>query len=423
MSVPGTSAPTVPTQGTSPAAPAGGATAGGWPLGFLYVMTVPYVAGISSIGDFRIAGFRYSGFIWAGMLACGGVLMLARKGRIHFPMLTWAPWFGFVVLSLAWVESYALVNFQDAFQIATPLVVGIVASMSIRTERELALLRRAFLHCVVIAWVGYAASVSGVFGDLAIAMRPMALTACFAGCVFAAASLKRPWWGLIGWAACAGIAFFTGSRTATVALLAIWAAHPLYRQLLAKMGAVAIVAVVGILVFYSPAFQERSFGPEGGALSDISTDQFDSAGRFETWPLIWEEASDHLVLGKGVGQARKFVERIWPGTDKAHNDYLRILFEQGLVGLFLFLAVAGGQLLLLRRLMRKARGEARQAFAAAYLGLVVLLLVAITDNPITYGVWYMHPLFAVLGGAYGVASTQSASAPVPDSAAGRARRT
>ena len=37
------------------------------------------------------------------------------------------------------------------------------------------------------------------------------------------------------------------------------------------------------------------------------------------------------------------------------------------------------------------------------MGFVVLLVIAFTDNPITYGVWYMHPLFAVLGGAYGAA--------------------
>jgi O-antigen ligase len=364
-------------------------------------MTVPYVAGISAIGDFRIAGFRYSGWIWAAMLASGGLLILGRKGRIRFPVMLWMPWFGFVMLSLLWVRGHGLGNLQDACQIATPLVVGSVASMSIRSERDLRRLRRAFLHCVIIAWAGYAASLSGWFGTFVIAERAMAMMACFAGCVFAISVSVNPVWSLVGWVACMGLAFFTGSRTAMVVLLLLWAAHPL-----------------ALLVFYSPTFPERSFGPEGGSVSDVFDGEFESAGRFENWPEIWEQAQEHLVLGAGVGEVGKFVSSIWEGTDKPHNDYLRIVFEQGLMGLALFLVVVGLQVHRLRGRIPRCTGEVRIAFAVAYLGLIVLLLVAVTDNPITYGVWYMHPLFAVLGAGYGVSAEQAAGRLLPAEAGG-----
>lgn len=377
---------------------------GKWPLGYLYIMTVPYVAGAASIGDFRIAGFRYSGWIWAAMLACGALLILARKDRIRFPVMLWVPWFGFVMLSMLWVRGHSFTNLQDACQIVTPLVVGSVASMSFHNERELARLRRAFLHCLLIGAAGYAAFLGGWFGSFTIAERAMAMTVCFAGCVFAAALPTNPLWGLVGWLGCVAIAFLTGSRGATLVLLLLWVAHPLYRRLLPKAVILSVVFALGLLVFYSPTFQERTFGPEGGSVADVVNGEFESAGRLETWPRIWEEAREHVILGAGVGQAGKFVSRVWPGTDKPHNDYLRIVFEQGVVGLLLFLAVVGLQVYRLREQIPSCRGELRWAFAAAYLGLVMLLLIAFTDNPITYGVWYTHSLFAVLGAAYGVRS-------------------
>jgi hypothetical protein len=393
-------------------APAAGHAAGegagagsAWRLGLLYVMSVPYVAGVASIGDWRIAGFRYTGFVWAAMLAGGGLLILGRKWRrLRFPVVLWLPWFAFVPLSLAWSAGHGLGNFQDALQIVTPLVVGIVASMAVEREAELRRLRRAFMHCMAIAWAGYAFWVSSLSGEMEVAFRPMALTACFAGCIFVASLQEEPLWSLTGWGACLALAFLGGSRVATFALLVVWAACPLLGRLPVRLIVLAVVAAAALALFFTGVFQERFFGPEGGGLSQVAAGDFDSGGRFETWPLIWHEAREHLVLGHGVGESRGYVAQVWPGTDKPHNDYLRIIFEQGIVGIALFVGVAVAQIWALRQLVARHRGEVRMAFASAYLGLIVLLVVAFTDNPISYGVWYMHPLFAVLGAAYGVAA-------------------
>lgn len=260
------------------------------------------------------------------------------------------------------------------------------------------------MHCMAIAWVGYALSLTDMGDDIGVAFRPMALTACFAGCVFAASLPREPLWSLAGWGACLALAFLGGSRIATFALLVVWAACPLVGRLPARLAVLGVVAVLGLAIFFSDVFQERFFGEEGGGLSEVAAGDFDSGGRFETWPRIWQEAREHLVLGHGVGESRGFVAQVWPGTDKPHNDYLRIIFEQGLVGLALFVGVVLAQIWALRQLLARHRGEVRTAFGAAYLGLIVLLVVALTDNPISYGVWYMHPLFALMGAAYGVAA-------------------
>jgi O-antigen ligase len=117
---------------------------------------------------------------------------------------------------------------------------------------------------------------------------------------------------------------------------------------------------------------------------------------------LGEKAKEKIVLGWGAGSSTDLVELAWPGITEPHNDYLRIIFEQGFVGLGIFLTAAVGQMALLRREIRRCDGEKKIGFVTAYLALAVLLVVSFTENTIVYGLWYMNPLFAVLGGAYGV---------------------
>jgi O-antigen ligase len=85
----------------------------------------------------------------------------------------------------------------------------------------------------------------------------------------------------------------------------------------------------------------------------------------------------------------------------AHNDYLRIGFELGLVGLTIFACVIAWQVLDLYLRLRRSTGVAQRGYAAALLGLLLFLVTACTDNPLVYNLWYMNPLFALLGAAYG----------------------
>src|SRR5205085_6961999 len=88
------------------------------------------------------------------------------------------------------------------------------------------------------------------------------------------------------------------------------------------------------------------------------------------------------------------------------NDYLRVGFELGLVGLAIFLAVLAWQLGHLAVQIRRSRGVVRTAFTASWLGLLAFLISACTDNTLSYNLWYMDPLFAVMGAAYGVAGVR-----------------
>jgi O-antigen ligase len=377
-------------------------------LGLLYVLCVPLGAGLGGIDGLRIGGANYTGPLWLAYFASGALLVLAAKihcpqRRIEFPYQPWLAWFGFVWLSLTWGGASGR-TIQDALQISMPLLVGVAGSIFIRTEAQLHALLCSFWPTLALISALVVVDAAGVLNGLGLSsqMRATGLTTVLIGCVFVAASSGRNILPMLGWGVCVLLTAAAGSRMATAALLLIPLLHPLYRSLLGKVALAAILAAIGIAVFHTETFQRRFFHAGRGTLSDVWQGNFLSFGRLEAWPKIWAEAWQQPYLGHGVGSVNEFVPLVWPTMNHAHNDYLRVGFELGIVGIVLFLLVIGWQILDLRRRLWRTTGPVQRGHAAALLGLLLFLVTACTDNPLVYNLWYMNPLFALMGAAYGV---------------------
>ncbi len=367
-------------------------------LSFYYVLSVPYVAGFACLGGPYVGGFRLTGWVFAVMLAVAPLVFLADRRPSRFPTWIWGPWLVIVILSLTWADGVDLGSLQDVCQIITPFVIAPIASKAIRTTQDLEALLRAFSHCLLILIIGlFLFKVAGVM----VLDRPMAMTAAIAGCVFISQFQKRRVVAVLGWGGCLLVAGLTGSRMATLALLLELIFLPGIRRHTHRVFIAATIAALSVALFYTPVFQERFF-PEGqGTLSDVTKGEFSSTGRFEVWAELLKEVAQRPLLGAGAHSSSAVVERIWGfGIVQPHNDYLRILLEQGVIGLSFFLLGVVGQLISLWN-RRYKKGDQRAVFrSAAYLGILVFLIMALTDNPIIYGVWFMHPLFVLLGVSY-----------------------
>ena len=147
-------------------------------------------------------------------------------------------------------------------------------------------------------------------------------------------------------------------------------------------------------------FQERFFDEGQGTLTDVSRGEISGTGRFEVWAELWPQVARRPLLGAGANGSAKIVKQAWNGIDLVHNDYLRILLEQGVVGLSFFLFGVVGQLVSLWNRRSSTSGQKAVVRSAAYIGLLVFLMMALTDNPIIYGVWFLHPLFVLIGATY-----------------------
>ncbi len=378
--------------------------------GFLYLLATPLAAGLATVHEYFILGLNYSGWMWFALLIVGVLLFLVEVSvpggnRIAFPVGPWLAWVGLLWTSLAWCDTFVGHNIQDALQLTMPILVAVLASLFVRTEDQLERLLRVFIPTLVLLLLAAIVERLGLVAALGLRLsdRVLSLTAALAGCVFMSRFPERVSGPLVGWGACILVTGITGSRMATLVLLLIPLLHPLYRRHLWRVGGVLALAGLGVALFYTPVFQERFFHEGSGTLEDVANGDFLSFGRFESWPDILDEAWRHPWLGAGVGTIYSFVPTVWAEMNHAHNDYLRISFEVGLVGLAVFLAVVGWQLWDIQVQIRRSRGAVRAAFAASWMGLLVFLISAATDNPLIYNLWYMDPLFAVLGAAYGVA--------------------
>ena len=292
-----------------------------------------------------------------------------------------------------------------------PLVIGIVASIYMRSTKQLKTLTVTFEYSLIILFAIFIIlqyELLKPFGQLFPLTRAMALTVCLMGCVFISKLPVQKSRSIIFWCVSLSFVFLSKSRMATLALLLLWIVSPWHFRIRTRVISALMIILLSIGIFYTPSFQVRFFGEDGGTLSDLIRGDFVSTGRFEAWPVIWDEAQKQLIRGAGIGQSAKFVQGIWSGIDKPHNDYLRIIFELGFIGLVIFISTIGIQVYDIRTKIFQITGESRFAFIASYLGFFVLLLVSITDNPITYNVWFTNPLFAVLGSAYGVAAYEKA---------------
>lgn len=387
-------------------------------LGLLYLMSAPLVAAVACFERLEIAGLNYTGYLWMSYLAAGIVLVLAEKNSnpnevMNFPWKPWAIWFGYVWLSLAWTQHLQFGNVREAVQISMPLLIGVAGSLFVRTMPQLESLVRAYSWTLVPLMFSLALIRLGVAEALGLepAPRVLGLTAALVGCVFLSGIQQRRMVSLLGWGACIALTTISGSRMATVVLLIVPAIHPLYRRKLTRMAIITGLVGLGIALFHTPVFQERFFADGAGSLSDVFEGNFLSFGRFETWPDLWEEAWQHPVFGAGVGSiCAKLVEMDATMTHP-HNDYLRIGFDGGLVGLSVFALVAVWQIVDFRRNMARTSGIRQQVFAAAYLGFFVFLITSITDNTLVYNLWYMDPLFVLMGAAYGCVDDRTADKP------------
>jgi len=383
-------------------------------LALWYLISIPIVAGISII-HYQVDGFNFTGYIWVAQLVVGLILLgVVALLRGHQPSAApWYPWlafYGWVWLSLLWSDNVGRWNLQIAAQFSMPVVVGMLAAQTIRTRRELHMLLSAFIVPLLFIALFVMAFHQDIAEDgwAATTIRAGATTATLIGCVFLAGIPRRVLVPILGWGACLLITAATSSRIATFSLLGLVIIHPLYRNKLWNLAAIIPGLVLAVALFYTPTFQAHFFESGQGSIDQLLSGNFKDYGRFTVWNSVWNQACRHPVLGGGVGSSFDFVPGLFDeGEEKfIHNDYLRMFFEFGAVGMVLFATAVVWQLISLYRATQSSGGELRSTFAAAWMGLVAMLISCYTDNTITHHLFYMNPMFALIGAAYGVASSE-----------------
>jgi O-antigen ligase len=357
-------------------------------------------------------------------LVAAGVAYLGRSSelrrelaRVNRPLLLWmALLTAWTSLSLLWARSPGAA-FSELWKAGLALLVTIVVACVVREERHLLWLVGALAGGAVLsALIGlvggetireYAAGnfpttrLAGGAGDanqLASSLVPaIALLLALSAAVRHRGVKVLALAGIV----VAGIGLgATQSRGGLIAL-AIMAVLALLFAPGARLRALGVIAASAttLLVYFT-------LNPE--ALERVGNVDDEGTGRSDLWRVGWRMVGDH-PLGVGLDNFRQVsadyalspggIERINQIVDQpivAHNTFLQVLAELGLVGLVLYLGVIVASALASRRAWRHFSAAGRPQMALlAQLSVVALLGFMASSLFVTFT--FSYRLWALIG--------------------------
>lgn len=107
------------------------------------------------------------------------------------------------------------------------------------------------------------------------------------------------------------------------------------------LGMFTLFVIIGIIAFHSPSLKHR--------IDTIDDDKFQSnAERLLIWHSAWNMFLDHPITGVGIGNYEKAYKEQYispkakePKLSHAHNNFLQVLADRGIIGFFGFTYLFG----------------------------------------------------------------------------------
>ena len=346
--------------------------------------------------------YTVAGYAWILCIAFSVMIIPANVDKISFPMYLWLPWGIFVVLS-GYMSEYN--NMQRSALLMCPLVVGVAASTAKINEEQLVnlgLLIRIFSGSLLL--LGTFLTGLLLTGQLpsSTALAPQAITATLLATLFVSGYSYGRVQDLFWWSANAMLPVLALTRMAifVTGLSFPFTLSPLKLQ--TRVILTVTVALLGLALFYSSRVQEKMFMKGEGTLKDIGDEKnLATSGRRYMAEVLLLEIANKPWLGHGANASEELILKLSSGQlTHPHNDWLRFLYEYGIVGTALFLL---SMILQVRHLLKKARhseGETRTLFFATASSFLPFALIMFTDNIVLYAAFYGNLQFTIIGLAY-----------------------
>jgi O-antigen ligase len=254
-------------------------------------------------------------------------------------------------------------------------------------------------------------------GEISRVNGTLGLAATFA--TFLILFILLTWWKLeqtknrLPWFVLIGLLVFLFVNTKSLFSLGM-ITIAVFVMILPRLNVVSLVGGITLLAIVLSLFAGSEFGQERlASISntpllnpniDISravllsnTDNNSFNWRLAQWTYLLQAWQQYPVLGYGLLTCPKLTVL----HNYAHNEYVRALVEEGVVGLFAFLIFLGAQVGWLFRLFYQAtQSRGQQKFCLALLAILFAMIVGmITENIWTHTTlfFYWWALFAVAG--------------------------
>jgi len=358
--------------------------------------------------SFEMLGYQSSGWAWLGALAAAFATIATATAGPTLPVVLWLPW-------SALVTAYSLAGFANAYQstaqILCPVVVGIAASTLRPRPAQIEGLVRAmrwagvaFLGIIVflrlpMLLLGRLPNVTGLAAE---AISALVFQAFFL-CAFIMERKRVDLLLFLSFAAVPLVTVTRGPMLASLALVMLTVA-PLS---LAKRGLILGVAVIlSIGAFYTERVQKKMFWSGSGDLTDLSWDNPNliTSGRAAFWKLLSPGIQEKPWFGHGGNADATTLTEAGERLYLPHNDWLRVAYNYGYVGLGFYLLAMGGQVAHGLGVARRAPPRVKLLFYAGLSTFAPYWAVMATDNVLIYAQFFGNLHFLILGLAYGASA-------------------
>jgi hypothetical protein len=363
---------------------------------------------LADMGGEGILGYQFAALGWLIPLVFSLWSLARGLGGFSYPLWIWLPWCCFVVIYTAVsAEPNAI---QRSIMMLCPLVVGMAMSKAQVGETALRALRKRMLYMAIgliilvafktgILFTGVLPMVTGLAGEV---MTASLLCNYFAvQYVFGDRKVLK-WWAIL---AAVPVIAVTRTAIAVNGLTLPLTFAPL--STLKRIVILCLIVVVGIGVFYSPRIQKKMFYSGRGTLEDVrwENEDFATSGRSYMWDKMWEKIDEQPLLGYGANASESFISNLTNGLKHPHNDWLRLLFDFGYVGVVLFALSLLMQALHAYRMARRTFGDISLLFYAGASSILSFILFMFTDNILLYAAFFGNLQFMILGLAYAARAT------------------
>ena len=372
-------------------------------------MLVSYLPGLFPGG----VGVQLSYLGWMVPLLVCGVVVLRHTRLVSFPLWLWAPWVLWVVAYLLFAEADNAL--QRGVMLLTPLVVGAGFS-TLRVDAPLIDKFRLWLQRFF--WIFVAAA--GVSTGLLVSGQLSATSGFAAGAI--TASLLAAWYAarfaggdvraLIYWAVLAAVPVLANTRTGMVAVALTLPLTLAPLSMTKRLIAVAVLVVAGMGVFQMERIQNKMFYSGQGTVSDAVTGMLDllkgeepvsqdfaTSGRRYVYQALIDGLDEAYWLGHGANTTEA-ISLAFSEVAHPHNDWLRLRYEYGLLGMLLFVLTMLGQVGHAQKRLRRMPPEAAIFLWVGAGAFLPMALFMFSDNVILYAAWFGNLQFAMLGLGY-----------------------
>lgn len=357
----------------------------------------------SSAGQVDVFGVRLAGLMWLLPLGISILMALAHLKKVKFYILPWIPWSVYLVMRTDFSNAEAI---QRLAILSTPLFVGIAASTAVIVSYRL--INKAILWVIVLSILVYVLAVisSGTFSATESTWylpEGASMTFLFLGLIQAVKYDINKFRKIL-FAMIVFILFISESRGTLLALMSTVLIAPFGYDLKKRGIMLAILVVIAIFVFKQESFQEVMFREHNKGTSNISNieiSQIKTGGRLTAWPIFLSGISN-IWFGQGTAASSTFGQMKF-GQGKwahPHNEYIRVLFDYGIVGFLLLLFPALNLIYCFFTKLKKADQSLKWMIRICIGGVIAILFQGFTGNILLYSAWYGNILFLFIGLTY-----------------------